>query len=170
MLTEIKVYVGNKDAYDRNQQIGKWIKLPLSDEKLKENIKEILGQDTQYIIYNWGCEQYKFNESCDIYKVNDMVKFLVEFKRYELLEFKAILECVDSFNEARDIFTLENFIYLDGVSNFKELGEYVVHESVTKFNLPEEIERCFNHENVGTHYYKRDKYRFVETGAIRIIR
>lgn len=50
---EIKIYLTNLAEYNAGTLVGKWLELPLSDEELEKEMREVLGDDEEYFITDY---------------------------------------------------------------------------------------------------------------------
>ena len=52
-MCEVKVYLTNLAKYNAGELFGKWVDLPLTEEELDEELREVLGDDEEYFITDY---------------------------------------------------------------------------------------------------------------------
>jgi len=67
---EIKIYLTNLAKYNQGTLIGKWLELPLTDEELEIEIREVLGNDEAYFITDFEAP-FKIDEYENLHKLNE---------------------------------------------------------------------------------------------------
>lgn len=159
----INVFLESIEAYNNGEMKGKWITLPMDEEDLKNEIKDVLGDDEEYFIIDWECEYFSIGEYDSIMDINEKAKYLSEKEEYELIELKAICELVD-FDEAKEILERGDYQFIPDVESAEELGEYVVDEGLFCETIPETLKNYIDYEAIGRDYLI--DFTLVDGGAI----
>lgn len=90
----INVYITNLGKYNEGYLIGKWLKLPATDEEIEEVLKDI-GIDgvlyEEYFFTDWECiEGIEINEYSSLKEINKIAEILEGLTEYEI----KICECL----------------------------------------------------------------------------
>ncbi|MFR2890386.1 MAG: antirestriction protein ArdA [Clostridium butyricum] len=161
----IKVFLESIVAYNNGATKGRWITLPMTEDDLRDEIKDILDGDEEYFITDWECEFFSISQYDNISILNEKAEYLSEKEDYELAELKAICELVD-FDEAKDILEKGNYFFIPDVSSETELGEYVIDEGLFGIDIPDSLKNYIDYEAIGRDWLM--DYNLVEGGAINI--
>lgn len=161
----MRVFLESISAYNNGGMKGRWITLPMNEDDLRNEIRDILDGDEEYFITDWECEFFSINQYDNISTLNEKAKYLSEKEDYELAELKAICELVD-FDEAKDILEKGNYFFIPDVSSETELGEYVVDEGLLGIDIPDSLKNYIDYEAIGRDWLM--DYNLVEGGAINI--
>ncbi len=84
----INVYITNLGKYNEGYLIGKWLKLPVTDEEIEEVLKEI-GIDgvlyEEYFFTDWECiEGIEINEYSSLHELNNIAETLENLSEDEI--------------------------------------------------------------------------------------
>lgn len=161
----IKVFLESIVAYNNGATKGRWITLPMTEDDLRDEIKDILDGDEEYFITDWECVFFSISQYDNISILNEKAEYLSEKEDYELAELKAICELVD-FDEAKDILEKGNYFFIPDVSSETELGEYVIDEGLFGIDIPDSLKNYIDYEAIGRDWLM--DYNLVEGGAINI--
>lgn len=161
----IKVFLESIAAYNNGEMKGRWITLPMNEDDLRNEIRDILDGDEEYFITDWECEYFSIDQYDNISTLNEKAEYLLEKEDYELVTLKAICELVD-FDEAKDILEKGNYFFIPDVSSETELGEYVIDEGLFGIDIPDSLKNYIDYEAIGRDWLM--DYNLVEGGAINI--
>jgi antirestriction protein len=155
----INVYITNLGKYNEGYLIGKWLKLPATDEEIKKILKEI-GIDgviyEEYFFTDWECiEGIDINEYSSLNELNNIADTLESLSEDEL----KICECLmknegcflDEAIEKKDeriIFNLDNDTSLDTYSNLAYAYINQIYGDVNRLDK-DTLARYFDFESFG---------------------
>lgn len=163
----LKIYVANLEKYNEGELVGKWIDLPATEDDFKKLLEDIgVGIHEEYEI------QY-LESNYDIH-LEDLPSDLDELnesaERIENADgdvaFSALLEVCASMEEALDAYEENNYIFYSGVTDEKELGEYIVNEGLFVVDIPDELINYIDSEAIGRNHYLGSTGRFTSEGFI----
>lgn len=162
---EINIYLCNLAKYNAGDIDGDWIDLPSSN--LHEQVKDILGDDEEWIILDTECDFLDIYEYEDIYKLNDLALKLQELDQYDKTALKSILNIEEDIDEALKILENENYILYDNVTDDEDMGTYLLENDY--YNVPEELESYIDIESLGRDYAIQNRVHYTPIGtAIQI--
>lgn len=154
----IKVFITNLGAYNRGELIGKWVDLPINEEKLKDIIKEILNTglkdgevNEEVFITDYETDIYnlKINEYEDIIKLNDITERINVLDEYEQKILGAVLTVYSSnIEEALEIVEKGDYTVFWDINNEQDLGEYVVDSGLLG-EIPDNLMNYIDFEAIG---------------------
>lgn len=97
---QVEIYLTNLAKYNEGRLVGKWVSLPLDEDELRKDIKEILGRDEEIFITD-SCCPFKIEEYDNPFELNNFVWQLEELADYEQEKiFYLIEEIGDDWNAA----------------------------------------------------------------------
>lgn len=79
---EINVYLTNLAKYNVGCLFGKWIELPLSEEKLQKAFDEVLGNDEEYFITDYEAP-FSIGEYDNLTELNEFAEQLTELSDWD---------------------------------------------------------------------------------------
>lgn len=154
----ISVYITNLGKYNEGYLIGKWLKLPATDEEIKNVLKEI-GIDgafyEEYFFTDWECiEGIEINEYSSLDELNEIAETLENLSEDEI----KICECLMknegcSLDEAIEKKDDRIIINLDDKSldRYSNLAYSYINEIYGDVNVldKETLARYFDFESFG---------------------
>ena len=155
-MAKIEGFITNLGKYNEGELIGKWIEFPISDEELKEALKEIgcMYTDKNGVVHNPLYEEYFFSDwECEIpfdyseYESVDDLNIIAErveaLEAYEQDVLKVILkEHTSDANEALQIVEACDYRTWDSCDNMADVAEQMVDEYGYLNDVPENL-RCY---------------------------
>ena len=156
----MKIFLTNLGKYTEGYLIGKWVKLPVSEDKLNEVLEEI-GIDNEYyeeyFITDTDCENEiigigdVISEYSSVQALNELAQRLEELSDYEADKLGAVLE-YEACRSVSDVLELldklDEFDLLTDVTDDEELGYYYAEEYCS-IDIPENIQPYFDYEAYG---------------------
>ena len=156
----MKIFITNLGRYNEGYLVGKWVKLPVSEDKLDEVLEEI-GIDNEYyeeyFITDTDCENEiigigdVISEYSSVQALNELAQRLEELSDNEADKLGAVLE-YEACRSVSDVLELldelDNFDLLTDVTDDEELGYYYAEEYCS-IDIPENIQPYFNYEAYG---------------------
>lgn len=151
------IFLTNLGKYNEGYLIGKWVKLPIPADKLRETLTEI-GINKEYEEYFITDYETAFvgmrdiiSEFTSITVLNELAKRLESLSENEREKLEAVMEsewvsCVGEVEEL--IEHLEDFDLLPEVRNDSDLGYYYAEECGC-IAIPEYIKHYFDYEAYG---------------------
>ena len=113
----IKVYLTNLSQYTKGNLKGKWLTLPMDDQQLQKEIKNVLGNDEEYFITDHECP-FEIGEYINITELNETMQEIKELN-LDHNEFYAL--CKSST-----------------ISNYKELLQKIIDQDYTILEVTSE--------------------------------
>lgn len=181
----LNVYVTNLEKYNEGELCGKWVSLPVSEEKLNEVFDEIQichkdkdGNEVQYF-NEIGCpyEEYfisdyesniaglEIKEYSSFEKLNELAENIdaLDDKEQEILS-SLIDDCGYSTDEAFDIIDCERYrVYVD-CYNMTDIAYEVVEERGYLDEIPEYLRNYFDYEAFGRDLEINGNYTYIGNG------
>ena len=162
----INIFLVNKTKFYEGKEIGDWIRLP--NPNLEQDVANILGEDKELAIHDAECDFLDVDENDDVFELNKLAFEIKNLKAHK----KTILSCLLELNyDIRDIINIvenEGCIFYCDVSNYEELGEYLIENNYLK--VPIEFEKYIDKEKLATDYTKNKNIYFCKSGhAIEIL-
>lgn len=148
---EIKGYITNLGKYNEGELIGKWIDFPISEEELKNVLKEIGINEKyeEYFITDYENNIFNFGEYTSIGEINRIVgqyKELCECQNDEVI--KAL---IDNYNGDLDDVrnALDRLTIYHNVDDMEDVARIYIEETDFLLNVPKIISEYFNYEKFG---------------------
>jgi len=155
----IEAYVDNLGKYVRGDHRGDWLKLPASQEDVK-NLLSRIGVDgvlfEEIIITDYksdapGLTKY-LDEYANLDELNYLAALLDDMDDSDFEKFTAAVEYGEYTSSVKDLINLtdnlDNYEFYPGVTNDKELGHYLIDELGYE-EIPEWIVNYFDYEAYG---------------------
>ena len=156
----MKIFITNLGRYNEGYLVGKWVKLPVSEDKLDEVLEEI-GIDNEYyeeyFITDTDCENEiigigdVISEYSSVQALNELAQRLEELSDNEADKLGAVLE-YEACRSVSDVLELldklDEFDLLTDVTDDEELGYYYAEEYCS-IDIPENIQPYFDYEAYG---------------------
>ena len=156
----MKIFITNLGRYNEGYLVGKWVKLPVSEDKLDEVLEEI-GIDNEYyeeyFITDTDCENEiigigdVISEYSSVQALNELAQRLEDLSDDEADKLGAVLE-YEACRSVSDVLELldelDNFDLLTDVTDDEELGYYYAEEYCC-IDIPEHIQPYFDYEAYG---------------------
>jgi antirestriction protein len=153
----MKIFITNLGKYCEGHLVGKWVQLPISDDKLGEVLKEI-GIDEYYEeTFISDCENdiIGLNEVVSEYSsisvLNKLAQRLEELSADDARKLGAVLEyeaCTSVEEVLAILDKLDEFELVIGVSDDETLGYYYAEE-LCSIEIPEHLKNYMDYEAYG---------------------
>ncbi len=158
----IEIYITDLSAYNEGELVGRWIRLPLSEEKLSEAISEVLS-DGEFECDSTNHEEvfvsdYEapivIGEYDDIYRLNELAEEMQNFSDDDLLKLKFL--SYEGYNErdvidnGLDTYEVDIYDYRDDKSftdTFELLAQDFVDEGLFG-EIPKSLEFYIDHSAI----------------------
>lgn len=154
----IKIYVANLGKYNEGELKGAWLELPLAydEDNFAEEFKEFLEDEVginaeyeEYAIHDYDTNlDISIDEYSSVYKLNELAVRIEELSDYDVDVLKALVE-IQTLEDALDILEDRDFVFYEGITTPKELGEYAVSEGLFGIIVPDELENYIDYEAIG---------------------
>ena len=153
----IKVFLTNLGKYNEGYLIGKWVQLPVPQEKLDEVLEQIgiNEQYEEYFITDWESNLTGLHDAISEYssvvKLNELAEALEQLSSDEEDKLGAILEdeCCRCIGDVMDLIDqMDELDLLQGIEDDESLGYYYAEE-VGCISIPENIQPYFDYERFG---------------------
>ena len=153
----MKIYLTNLGRYNEGYLIGKWVKLPVSEDKLDEVLKEIGINEYYEEYFITDCENYiiglndVISEYSSVQALNSLAQRLEELSDDESNKLGAVLEyeaCTSVDEVIAILDKLDEFDLIEGISDDEELGYYYAEECGS-IDIPEHLRSYFDYEAYG---------------------
>ena len=153
----MKIFITNLGKYTEGYLIGKWVKLPISEDRLDEVLKAIGINEyyEEYFITDYENEIIGIgdviSEYSSVQALNELAQRLEELSDDEADKLGAVLEyeACRSVSEVLELLDkLDEFDLLADVNDDEELGYYYAEEYCC-IDIPESIQPYFDYEKFG---------------------
>ena len=153
----MKIFITNLGKYTEGYLIGKWVKLPVSEDKLNE-VLEAIGINEyyeEYFITDYENEIIGIgdviSEYSSVVALNELAQRLEDLSADEADKLGAVLE-YEACRSVSDVLELldklDEFDLLTDVTDDEELGYYYAEE-YRCIDIPEHIQPYFDYEKFG---------------------
>ena len=154
----MKIFITNLGRYNEGYLVGKWVKLPVSEDKLDEVLKAIGINEyyEEFFISDFENERIiglseVVSEYSSVQALNKLAQRLEELSDDEADKLGAVLE-YEACRSVSDVLELldelDNFDLLTDVTDDEELGYYYAEEYCS-IDIPENIQPYFDYEAYG---------------------
>ena len=154
----MKIFITNLGMYNEGYLVGKWVKLPVSEDKLDEVLKAIGINEyyEEFFISDFENERIiglseVVSEYSSVQALNKLAQRLEELSDDEADKLGAVLE-YEACRSVSDVLELldelDNFDLLTDVTDDEELGYYYAEEYCC-IDIPEHIQPYFDYEAYG---------------------
>ena len=116
----LNIYLSNLAKANIGEANGKWINLPMDEEKLKKIFLEIVGKDAEHLImdYSWSdMELFKIGEYDSAFELNKRVK---ELSTYSIEQKSVIIGLLSGGGVERFDEALKGLDRVEIIANLKE--------------------------------------------------
>ena len=153
----MKIFITNLGKYTEGYLIGKWVKLPVSEEVLDKVLEEIGINEyyEEYFITDYENDIVGLgdviSEYSSVMALNDLAQRLEDLSDDEADKLGAVLEyeACRSVSEVLELLDkLDEFDLLTDVTDDEELGYYYAEEYCC-IDIPESIQPYFDYEKFG---------------------
>lgn len=153
----MKIYLTNLGRYNEGYLVGKWVKLPVSEDKLDDVLKEIGINEYYEEYFITDCENYVaqlndvISEYSSVQALNLLAQRLEVLSDDEANKLGAVLEyeACTSVDEVLAILDkLDEFDLIEGVTDDETLGYYYAEE-LCSIDIPEHLRSYFDYEAYG---------------------
>lgn len=153
-MTILRVYLTNLAAYNRGELLGKWIELPMDEDELQEEIREVLAMgepgDEEYFITDYETEfEIEVHEYSNVDQLNETAEELervVEEHGEEVV--KAIFAAVGDTDEALNVLREGDFSVVTDIHNAKDLGYWAVDKWLFG-EIPDHLADYIDYKRIG---------------------
>ena len=153
----MKIFITNLGRYTEGYLIGKWVKLPVSEEKLDEVLKAIGINEyyEEYFITDYENDIVGIgdviSEYSSVVALNELAQRLEDLSADEADKLGAVLE-YEACRSVSDVLELldelDSFDLLTDVNDDEDLGYYYAEEYCS-IDIPEHIQPYFDYEAYG---------------------
>ena len=153
----MKIFITNLGKYCEGYLVGKWVQLPISDDKLDEVLKQIGINEYYEEYFISDCENDiiglsdVISEYSSVVALNELAQRLETLSDADTDKLGAVLEyeACRSVSEVLELLDeLDDFDLLSDVTDDEELGYYYAEEYCS-IDIPEHIQPYFNFEAYG---------------------
>lgn len=173
MERRIAIYLTNLHKYNSGILCGEWVKLPVSEDKLKSVLRRIGINNfcSEYFItdYETLLSNLHISEYASITELNKLAAEIDGLADYDYEKLAAVLECENNMSIAEIleiIDDLDNFDLLAEVDTDKALGEYYADVGCIFAGIPDHIQRYFDFESYGRDIRLESNLCFTSYGAV----
>ena len=152
----MSIYLTNLGKYNEGYLVGKWVKLPVSEDKLCAVLDEIgiNEQYEEYFIsdYETLLSDLHISEYSSIQELNELAEQLEGLADHEYEKLAAILECESSMSIAEVLETideLDNYDLLEDVDSDAGLAEYYIDNEYIFCDVPDNIKTYLDLDKLG---------------------
>lgn len=170
----MKIFLTNLGKYNEGYLIGKWVKLPIPADKLKDVLDEIgINEEyEEYFITDYETEisgmREVIGEYTSVEALNELAERLESLSEIERDKLAAIMESkwVNSISDVEELIdSLDDFDLLPEVEDDSALGYYFAEE-VGCIDIPEHIRNYFDHEAYGRNMRLEGNIYYTSYGCL----
>ena len=141
---EIRVYITNLAKYNNGVLQGKWIDLPLDEDELQAELKEVLGTDEEIFITDYEAP-FKIDEYDSITDLNALAEKLEELDEdHDIPRFIYLVNDGCTYEQAFEEY--EDVDFYPGL-NLKALAEQFVEEGLFG-EIPERLQYYIDYDAI----------------------
>lgn len=153
----MKIFITNLGKYVEGYLVGKWVQLPISDEKLDEVLKQIGINEYYEEYFISDCENDiiglsdVISEYSSISVLNKLAQRIEELSADDAKKLGAVLEyeaCTSVEEVLAILDKLDEFELVIGVSDDETLGYYYAEE-LGGIEIPEHLKNYIDYEALG---------------------
>ena len=172
----LKVYLTDLKAYNDGALVGKWIELPMSEENLNQELKEVLEQGEkavngdnheEYFItdYEWeDISMFEVGEYSNLTKLNQDVEQLEELDKEQLRAVNFLLEEQLAKDITEAISKVDDVIIYEDQS-MSDVAYNLIEECYNIKDIPSIISNYIDYEAIGNDLLLEGGY-FIDNGDI----
>jgi len=156
----LKVYLTDLEAYNNGALVGKWIELPMSEDELNQELKEVLEQGKQtvngynheeYFITDYEWEDisiFEVGEYSSLIKLNEQIEQLQELNQEQLkaveflLDEQLVKDMAEAIEKVDDV-----IIYQD--QSMCDIAYNLIEECYSTDNIPSIISHHIDYKAIG---------------------
>lgn len=106
---DIKIYLSNLSRYVEGRENGRWLSLPMAEDKLRQVFAEIVGNGNEGIILDYNAP-FSIGEYESVFDLNERMENLADVDETTC---KLLCEYCDTLEEAMEILENENYSIID---------------------------------------------------------
>lgn len=154
----IKIFLTNLGKYNEGYLIGKWVKLPISEDELKEVLAEISINEEyeEYFISDYETTfegmKYVIGEYTSVQALNALAKEIEALSEDKKEKLAAVLESeyCHSIEDVREVVvSLDDYGLIKGIDDDEQLGHYYAEECGYIESVPKHLRGYFDYEAFG---------------------
>ena len=156
----LKIYLTDLEAYNNGALVGKWIELPMSQDELSQELKEVLEQGKQavngynheeYFITDYEWEDvsiFEVGEYANLTNLNEQVEQLEELNQEQqkavqfLLDEQLVKDMAEAIEKVDDV-----IIYQD--QSMSDIAYNLIEECYNIDNIPSIISNHIDYKAIG---------------------
>ncbi|MCA9401826.1 MAG: antirestriction protein ArdA [Candidatus Omnitrophica bacterium] len=159
-MCEVKVYLTNLAKYNAGELFGKWVDLPLTEEELDAELREVLGTDEEYFITDYEAP-FDIHEYENLRDLNSFADELHIKSEYDVERIIYLLKNVSNdwqyaLNNYEDVVFYKDMTLEDVARDLVEEGLFG--------DLSDNIKSYIDFERLGDHL-SMDGYHETEKGT-----
>ena len=170
----LDIFLTNLGKYNEGELCGLWVKLPATDEQLKEAFKQAQIDGVryeEYFITDYECEidgltEY-LGEYENIRELNFLAERLEDLKEYELEIYESAL-ALQYPNDTKYLinltYNLDKYYLITEVYNHEDLGSHYADEELIE--IPDNLKNYFDYESYGRDIAIDSNGCFTDNGYI----
>jgi len=141
---DIRIFITNLAKYNEGFLVGKWVDLPLSEEELWAEVREVLGDDEEHFITDYEAP-FKIEEYDSITDLNNLAAELQGMDEDDVIKALFLVNeqgyaFKDAISKVRDV------DYYPGMT-LKDLAEEFVNEGLFG-EIPEKIQGYVDYDAI----------------------
>lgn len=176
----LNIFLTDLAAYNSGALVGKWVKLPLSEEELRITLKDVLlegevavdgNRHEEYFITDFDWDEidiYEVEEYEDIFDLNEKLELLQDLDTPKLKAVKFILDNQFSYDIEEAIFKADDVIIHEEQS-IKDLAYDILDDCYDVQSLPDIIKYNIDYEQVATYLEDDGTYFEVNNDVFEYI-
>jgi len=142
---DIKIYLTNLAKYNAGTLLGKWVNLPIEENVLSKELKEVLGNDEEYFITDYEAP-FNIDEYDSLQQLNEFTQKLEDMDDYD--QHKLLYLINHSGHERKEALeSYEDVEFYQGQSLEDLAGDFV--DEGLYGDVPDKIKPYIDYEKLG---------------------
>lgn len=158
MDTNTRIFVTNLGKYNEGELIGEWLKLPFTDDELKNLLNRIgisdkpdehgrCYEEVFITDYESDIQSFKISEYANINYLNDLIENIEELSDDDFLAFQALIMDGNNMDEALQTAMDSNYSIYNDCKDMLDVAYAVVEKTGLLENVPDVVKRNFNYSS-----------------------
>ena len=157
---EVRIFLTNLAQYNSGDLVGKWVDLPLLEEDLEQEIKNVLGDDEEYFITDYEAP-FRIEEYENLKELNEFAEEFSKLSEHDQHKVAYLIESIgysnnDSLLHYEDVILYKNM-------RLEEVAEELVEEGIFG-NIADNIKCYLDYERIAQDL-SVDGYHETEQGT-----
>ena len=123
----VRIYLTNLAKYNAGRLVGKWLALPLSDEELEKEMREVLGDEEEYFITDYEAP-FKIDEYENLSDLNEFADTLMDLEGEDQQKVVLLISEI-GYSKEEAFARYEDVVFYPGLS-LEDVASELVEEGI----------------------------------------